>query len=187
VPDAARFDDYFRKNIYHAPFGGMVWRAHKTLLRIWGGKTAAEARASFEKKTLASLTYSRRMGSAYSSSTFIGLLGLLVNSSSEPGDRVGIFSYGSGSCAEFYSGLIGPQAAQSARNACLSESLARRRRLSVAEYEQVEQYRVDQIDCGDYVTPRDGVLNGWFDTYYRDRGYLIFDGLKDFYRQYSWS
>ena len=187
VPEAADFDGYFQKNIYHTPFGGIVWRAHRTLLRIWSDKTPAEVRASFQQKTLASLAYTRRMGGTYSSSTFIALLALLENARAEPGERVGMFSYGSGSCAEFYSGLVGAEARDSALEARLPGLLDSRRRLSIAEYEQIEQFRADHVDCGDYAPPRNGVLGDWYDRFYRDRGYLVFDGLRDYYRQYSWS
>ena len=187
VPEAADFDAYFQKNVYHTPFGGIVWRAHRTLLRIWSGKSPAEARDSFEEKTLASLAYNRRMGGTYSSSTFIALLGLLENSHTERGERVGMFSYGSGSCAEFYSGLIGEKAYDAARAAQLAAALDARRPLSVAEYEVIEQYRVDHIDCGDYCPPRNGGLGDWYSRFYEDRKYLVFDGLRDYYRQYSWS
>jgi hydroxymethylglutaryl-CoA synthase len=187
VPEATDFDGYFQRNVYHTPFGGIVWRAHRTLLRLWSDKPSAYARASFEEKTLASLIYTRRMGATYSSSTFIGLASLFANSNASPGERIGIFSYGSGSCAEYYSGLAGIQARERAQGVCLGAQLDRRRRLSIREYEQIEQYRTDHIDCGDYVTSRNGVFGDWYDTFYRDRRFLVFDGMKDYYRQYSWS
>ena len=35
VQPAQDFDQYFKKNIYHTPFGGMTWRAHRALQRHW--------------------------------------------------------------------------------------------------------------------------------------------------------
>ena len=98
--------DYFKKNIYHMPFGGMTVRASRAALRQFGSYKKAEADALWEQKTKKSITYSRRMGGTYAGSTFIGMLGMIDNSDDvKPGDRFGVFSYGSGCCAEFYSGL----------------------------------------------------------------------------------
>jgi 3-hydroxy-3-methylglutaryl CoA synthase len=181
------FDEYFAKNIYHAPFGGMTFRAHRTLLRRFRPMSKSEVWAHFERKTLPSLNYLRRMGGTYAASAFIGLLGLVENAEGlEPGDRVSIFSYGSGSCAEFYSGVICPEAREAARGARLPELLDARYRLSVAEYEAVEQERTGYIDLGDYEPRLDG-LNGWYDRHYRGRELLVFRGMKDHYRQYGWS
>src|SRR6185312_7673366 len=54
--------DYFTKNIYHIPFGGMTLRATRTALRHFGVSGKGEARALWEKKTLPSLVHVRRMG-----------------------------------------------------------------------------------------------------------------------------
>ena len=181
------FDEYFAKNIYHAPFGGMTFRAHRTLLRQWLPMSKSEAWAHFERKTLPSLQYLRRMGGAYSASTFIGLLGLIEGAQDlEPGDRISIFSYGSGSCAEFYSGIVCPEAREIVRAARLPELLDARYQLTVAEYEAVEQERTRLIDLGDY-EPQLNHPATWYDWHYRGRELLVFRGMKDYYRQYGWS
>jgi hydroxymethylglutaryl-CoA synthase len=181
------FDTFFSKNIYHAPFGGMTFRAHRTLLRHWKSITKREAWEHFERKTLPSLKYLRRMGGTYAASTFIGLLGLLEDATDlVAGDRVSIFSYGSGSCAEFYSALVCPEARQRAKEARLTELLDVRRRLSVEEYEAVERERSSYIDVGCYAPELD-VLGGWYERHYRGKGLLEFRGMRDYYRQYGWS
>ena len=187
VGEAIDFDTYFSKNVYHAPFGGMTFRAHKAMLRKWKPLSKSEAWAHFERKTLASLRYVRRMGGTYASSPLIGLMGLVDGSEDlRPGDRVSLYSYGSGCCAEFYSGLIGPAAREVVRAARLSDLLDERHTVGVEEYEAVERERTRYIDCGEYQPGLDG-LEGWYDRHYRGKGYLVFCGMRDYYRRYAWS
>lgn len=187
VPEARRFDAYFHRHVYHMPFGGMAWRAHKAMLRTGGAVSTSEAWANFERKGLAALRYARRMGATYSSSTFIGLVSLIDGTGDiEPGERVSMFSYGSGCCAEFYCGRIAGGAKRAAGAACLPDRLDARRPVSVREYEAIERQRFDWIECGDYETMLES-LGDWYERFYRGRGLLVFRGMSDFYRQYAWS
>lgn len=181
------FDVYFKRNIYHVPFGGITFLAHKTLLRRDAQASKAEAWSDFERKSLPALRYARRMGGTLSSSVFIALVGVLDDSTElDAGDRIGVYSYGSGSCAEFYSGLVGTDARQIAHAACLETLLDDRYNLSVHEYEDIEHARDAAIDRGDFQTATDG-LDGWYDQHYRDRGYLVYRGNREYFRQYAWS
>jgi len=187
VPEARQFDDYFHRHVYHMPFGGMAWRAHKTMLRTARDVSPRDAWTNFERKGLAALRYARRMGATYSSSTFIGLLSLIDGTpDAAAGERVSIFSYGSGCCAEFYCGRIGADAHRAARGAGVAWRLDARRAVTVDEYQAIEQQRLAWAECGDYDVPRDA-LGDWYDRGYRGRGLLVFDGMTDFYRQYAWS
>jgi hydroxymethylglutaryl-CoA synthase len=186
-PEAQDLDAYFKRNIYHLPFGGMGYRAHKAVLRRQGIRGKQETWDHFATKTLPSLSYVRRMGGTYGSSTFIGLLGMIAGDDDlRPGDRLGIFSYGSGSCAELWSGRLGPGAKEVGKAANLPALLNARRMVSVAEYEAVEKARAAVIDSGDYATDL-GVLADWYDLYYKDKGLLVFRGMQGYYRQYAWS
>ena len=186
-PEAKDLDNYFKRNIYHLPFGGMGYRAHKAILRRQGIRGKQETWDHFSKKTLPSLSYVRRMGGTYGSSTFIGLLGLLANDPDlQTGDRLGIFSYGSGSCAELWSGRIGPDAKALVREAGLPALLDARRQVSVADYEKVEKARTSVIDSGDFATDL-GLLADWYDLYYKGKELLVFKGMQEYYRQYAWS
>ena len=179
--------DYFVRNIYHTPFGGMTLHATRAALRAFGGVPKAEARRIWEAKTRPSLKHVRRMGGTYASSTFIDMIGLFDSSPElRAGDRIGMFSYGSGSCAEFYSGLVGPRAHEVAAAAELGALLDARRRITVHEYEEAERERTCYVDCGDYEPSTDG-FGGWYDEHYRGKGYLVFRGNKEHYRQYAWS
>ena len=188
VPEARSFDEYFDRHVYHMPFGGMAWRAHKTMLRAAGSVVSKrEAWDNFERKGLAALRYASRMGATYSASTFIGLLALIDGTPDiRQGERVSMFSYGSGCCAEFYCARIGPDAAGAARQARLPQQLDARRHVSIDEYEAIERQRFEWTECGDYRVSED-LLGDWYDRFYRGRDLLVFRGMSDFYRQYAWS
>ena len=174
-----------KKIVYHVPFGGMTFLAHKTLLRRERTPSRSEAWADYEKRSGASLRYTRRMGGTYSASTFIALLGLVDGSDDlAPGDRVSVFSYGSGSCAEFYSVLVAEEARAAAREAGLARLLDERHRLSVQDYEEVERERTRAVDNGDFET-RTSCPEDWYERRYRGRGLLVFRGSAEHYRRYE--
>lgn len=187
-PDAADLDGYFQRLVYHLPFAGMGLVAHRTLLRRAGRNLGrAEANAHFARMAGASLAHARRMGGTYGASTFLALMSLIDHDTAlATGDRVGVFSYGSGSCAELWSGRVLPEAREIVRAAGLPALLDRRRPVTVAEYEAVERARAEAIDAGDHSTDRT-ILGDWYDRYYTTAPYLVFDGTAEHYRRYSWS
>ncbi len=177
--------DYFAKNIYHVPFGGMTLRATRRALEYFGESTRAKASAVWEQKTKPSLVYSRRMGGTYSSSTFIAMLGMIASCNDlRQRDRIGVFAYGSGCCSEMYSGLLGPQFREMAAEAGLADLLDQRKHVTVREYEDCERERVAYIDSGDFEPSTDG-LGDWYARRYGGRRLLTFRGAKDFYRRYE--
>jgi hydroxymethylglutaryl-CoA synthase len=188
VDEPIDFDGYFKKHVYHAPFGGMTLRAHRALLRRHNPTVKkAEVLESFARKSAAALTHLRRMGGTYGCSTFIGLTGLIERSDDlHPGDRVSMFSYGSGSCAEFYCGRIGPDAKELALEVGLGSKLDERYQLTVREYEDIERERTCYIDEGDF-EPCTAGFSDWYARRYKQKGLLVFQGIKEHYRCYRWS
>lgn len=187
VGEPIDFDKHFVRMLYHTPFAGMTYRAHRALLNAFTELTNKESKAHYQKKTLPAVRHNRRMGATYGASTFIGLLGLL---DSDPevavGDRLGIFAYGSGSCAQFYSGILGPGARAAAEKANLGALLDARRPLSVAEYELVERVRDEHVGVAAFA-PDFTLLDNWYDQYYRGKRLLVLRGIEDYYRNYDWS
>jgi hydroxymethylglutaryl-CoA synthase len=186
-PQAVNLDSYFKRHVYHLPFGGMGYLAHKTLLRRLGIAGKNETWENFVRKSHDSLKFVRRMGGTYGSSVFIALMGLiLAGDDLRAGDRISFFSYGSGCCSEFWSAKLGDHAAEMVQNAGLSGLLDARRQLGVAEYEAVETARDAAIDNGNYEVDLK-LLGDWYDFYYKGKGLLILRGVRDYYRQYAWS
>ncbi len=181
------FDSYFVQNTYHTPFPGMSFQAHRTLCNLARRRSKQEVRDSFQEKVYPSLRYARRVGSSYGASNFIGLCGMLMSREDlQAGDRVGFFSYGSGCIGEFYSGLLCPEARETVAAMKIDQALEERREVSVAEYEAIEKAREAAIERSD-VQPDFGILDGWYERFYRGRGRLVLKQVKDFYRSYEWS
>jgi 3-hydroxy-3-methylglutaryl CoA synthase len=173
--------------VYHAPFGGITTRAHRAALRLMGDVSRQAASRDFAARIEPTLRYNRRMGGTYGSSVFISLLGAVDALGGDGVDRrVGIYAYGSGSCAEFYSGVFGRDAPAQAARAELASALDARRRVDVREYEEAERERTCWIDTPDYCVSTDG-HDGWYDRRYRGRGLLRFAGAEDHVRRYEWT
>jgi hydroxymethylglutaryl-CoA synthase len=113
--------------------------------------TTAEAReerakssASYEAQVASSLTLNARVGNVYTASLYLALAGLLQGEGGTlAGQRIGLLSYGSGSASEFYSGVVGEKAARRMARSGVEEAMARRERVSVAEYERIMQLPYD--------------------------------------------
>jgi hydroxymethylglutaryl-CoA synthase len=181
------YDGYFKKHIYHAPFPGMTFQAHLALLNQLNIFNRETITGSFQKTVLESLTFAKKIGSSYGGSNFICLLGLLASASDlKHGDRISMFSYGSGCQGEFYEAKIGPSACDYVRSLQIDRQLEERRKLSVKEYELNEFARQKGIDCIDYQPSRDWFDNA-YDELYKGKEFLVLKEVKDFVRRYEWS
>ena len=186
VGDVA-FEDYFDKNIYHVPFGGMTYRAHRTLLKRERSMPAREARAHFERKSLPALVYNAQLGGTYTSATFLAMLGLVDSCEDlQPGARVGVFSYGSGSSAEFYCARVGDAARAAIGGRPLQGQLDARHFVDFAAYEALERARVAQTDVQHLTVERTG-FDGLYERAYRGQERLVLTGVDDWCRRYELS
>jgi hydroxymethylglutaryl-CoA synthase len=143
--------DQLARVLYHVPFCKMARKAH-TQLRLCdledrpnAPATTPEAReeqakssASYEAQVASSLTLNARVGNVYTASLYLALAGLLQGEGGAlAGQRIGLLSYGSGCAAEFYSGVVGEKAARRMVQSGVEEAMARRERVTVAEYERI--------------------------------------------------
>ncbi len=182
------FQTYFKYNIYHVPFSGISFRAHKQLMRMSSDDiTNEEIDTSFKKKVLPSISYSKDIGGTYGGSIFIALLATIdtVNDL-QPNDRIGVFSYGSGSCAEFYSVLFTDKSKEIAKQSGLKELINNRYKITVAQYEKMEEDRERRIKEGDFI-PDFNMVEGLYNSAYKGKGLLTYTGSKGFYRTYAFS
>jgi hydroxymethylglutaryl-CoA synthase len=136
---------------YHVPFCKMARKAHAHIRRLEleeangapldAGAVAREeafGAVSFDQQVAPSLLLASRIGNTYTGSLYLGVASLLHSQGAElAGKRIGLFSYGSGCSSEFFSGVVGPRAAEVIAAAGLDELLAQRTRIDVAEYERI--------------------------------------------------
>jgi 3-hydroxy-3-methylglutaryl CoA synthase len=187
VGAAVDFDRFFAANVYHVPFGGLAQRAHLRLARREMRLSRAEAERHWEAKSKPSLTYNRRTGGVYGAATFVALAGLIDSTPTlEAGDRIGIYSYGSGSCAEFYSVTVGAEARAAVAEANVDRQLSNRRPLTIDEYEACERAVFAATCARDYRPPTD-VIPSLYGSHYAGQHKLMFRGTRNYYREYAWS
>ena len=132
---------------YHVPFCKMARKAHVQVRQCdledarnpWDTTVEEErAKLSFREQVEPSLTACSRVGNIYTGSLYLSLAGLLeAEASALAGKRIGMFSYGSGCTSEFFSGIVGPKAAERMKIAPLAEVLAGREKITIAEYERI--------------------------------------------------
>ena len=135
--------------LYHVPFCKMARKAHAQVrlcdLEAAHAELDAPARdeaardgTSYESQVAPSLWLNAAVGNAYTASLYLALAGLLHREAPAlAGQRLGLFSYGSGCCSEFFSGVVGEGAARQLARAGLDAMLAGRERVSVEEYERL--------------------------------------------------
>ena len=173
--------------VYHMPLESLVRKAHEVLLAESGAEAGLNGGAggSFERMVSPSLRYCGETGNIFSGTLYAGLAALIDSDPPpRPGARVGMYSYGSGSCAEFFAGTLGDAARSVVGARRIGEHLAARRPLSLADYERIVVEREARALCPDF-TPARETPAGHFDEAYSGSGLLVLEGVKDHYRRYA--
>ena len=180
-------DQYFDYNIYHLPFSGISFLAHKHLLRANTDLSKKAITESYNTKTKPSILYAQRIGGTYSSGVYLALLGLLSHAESiKENQKIGVYSYGSGSCAEFYLVQVGYEAKQAAKEAELDKLLGKRQKISIEAYEAFEKRRVVMAQSADF-TPDKNIVPDLYESVYKDSGLLVYKGNKNYRRAYDFA
>lgn len=128
--------------IYHLPFTRMGKKAidfYRDILKEKGDKKSLGLLKKFdfwyenyEKSTI----FSKEIGNIYTGSLYLSLLSLLMNGDLKDGDKIALFSYGSGSVAELYTGVLSDNYKDFLYREDIDHLLSRRHELSVDEYEK---------------------------------------------------
>ncbi|PVV02749.1 hypothetical protein BB560_002791 [Smittium megazygosporum] len=121
----------------------------------------------FEKMTAPSLYLAKNIGNMYTASVFFGLASLL--SASKPsellGRRIGMFSYGSGSAASFYSFKVVGDISQIVKNLDLEARINDRICVSPNQFEEIMSHRENTHNSVAY-KPVGDVSELFPETYY---------------------
>lgn len=119
---------------FHLPYTKMGLKALRTILDEGTEDVQERLLARYEE----SIQYSRKVGNIYTASLYLALLSLLEKSSElTTGDRIGLFSYGSGAVGEFFTGVLEQGAADALVTAKHEAMFAERERISVEQYEEI--------------------------------------------------
>ena len=135
--------DRLTRLLYHTPFPKMASKAHRRLIELdWRAAGRGEAddesiAASFRTLAAPGIEAVSHIGNTYTASLYFCLAGILEREARMlAGRRIGLFSYGSGCCAEFFTGTM-PTGAEAVADAGLRELLASRTMIDMEEYERL--------------------------------------------------
>lgn len=127
--------------LFHIPFPKMAQKAFRHLHQLEterGARGLASQEDDYRSRVVPTLWAGQEVGNIYSGSLYLALGGLIEQEGDRlVGRRLSFFSYGSGSCAEFFGGEMGPAAAQFQGRIGLLEDLDRRVLVDVPTYERL--------------------------------------------------
>ena len=183
----ADFQDHFAYLACHTPFGGMVKGAHRTMMRKMKQVPPPVIEADFERRVRPSLAFCQEVGNIYSGTVFLALCGVLASAEISGPVRIGLFSYGSGCCSEFYSGMADAASSAAVRGMGLAGALASRHALTMPEYEAVSaRTRDGMIGARAAVVDAAGLEAIWSGQF-AGRGLLVLERIENYRRVYRWS
>lgn len=179
------YRDTFHYLTFHTPFGGMIKGAHRTMMRKTTQAKPPEIEADFEQRVAPGLTYCQRVGNIMGATVFLSLASTIDNGQFDSPKRIGCFSYGSGCCSEFYSGVVTAQGQQVQHRLEIEKHLSERYRLSMDEYEVLlrgsgaVRFGTRNVKLDFQLIP--GVLASC-----QGKERLFLEEIREFHREYRW-
>lgn len=161
-----KLDDYAAL-CFHLPFTKMGTKALNTILGSRRDETATRLRENLT----ASQKYCRRVGNLYTGSLYLGLMSLCQYGQVKRGDRIGLFSYGSGAEGEFYSGVLQDHFRDQIND--IDTELKARHQVSIATYEEEFNHQLG-LNSADVKFEIE-----------KDHAPFVLTGQKDHQRQYQ--
>ena len=122
---------------FHCPFGGMVKGAHRNMMRKIVKAKPQEIEIDFERRVIPGINYCARIGNIMGATALLSLVSTIVHGDFQEAKRIGIFSYGSGCCSEFFSGVVNKSGQDIVRNMQIGNHLDRRYELTMPEYDEL--------------------------------------------------
>ncbi len=179
------YRESFHYLTFHTPFGGMVKGAHRTMMRKTTKAKPAEIEEDFQRRVMPGMSYCQRVGNIMGGTVFMSLAGTVDTGDFDRPRRIGQFSYGSGCCSEFYSGVVTRRGQELQRRFDIRGELDNRHPLGMAEYDLLLQDSA-LVKFG----TRSVSLNEHFDEAVRmkrsARPRLFLREIREFHRKYEW-
>ena len=98
-----------------------------------------------------------------------------------------MYSYGSGSSAEFYSGIISPDSKAALAKMDIKGELDKRYVLDMQEYDNILNENMKHMFGVQNYRFETSNYQKVYDHFFKDRGLLVLDSISDFHRTYRWS
>jgi 3-carboxymethyl-3-hydroxy-acyl-[acp] synthase len=135
--DGVDFVKTFSYLAMHTPFGGMVRGAHRDMMRKMVKANPREIEEDFERRVMPGMIFCQRVGNIMGATTMLSLVSTVEHGDFREPRRIGCFSYGSGCCSEFFSGVVTKDGQDRVRALRIKEQLDRRYELSMPQYDSL--------------------------------------------------
>lgn len=124
----------FEALCFHLPYTKMGKKALREILDEGTEEDTERLKQHYQMSTL----YNKVVGNIYTGSLYLSLLSLLENDGTlKAGDRIGLFSYGSGAVGEFFTGTLQEGYKEVLAEAKHKELFENRKEVSVEMYEKI--------------------------------------------------
>lgn len=155
--------------VFHLPYTKMGLKALRAILSKTSEIHANQLLREFEYSRM----FNREVGNLYTGSLYLSLLSLLINSESlNAGQKIGLFSYGSGAEGEFYVTTVQPNFKDALNIPIITKILSQREELEIPVYEKMFASQMP-------------LTNADFETDYQaDDAKFYLSGQKNQQRQY---
>ncbi|NEP57566.1 MAG: hydroxymethylglutaryl-CoA synthase family protein [Symploca sp. SIO2G7] len=170
---------------FHTPFGGMIKGTHRSMMRKFKKAKPAEIEEDFQRRVMPGLVYCQQVGNIMGATVFLSLASTIDNGEIGQPQRIGMFSYGSGCCSEFYSGVVTPEGKEIQAKQGISRQLAERYCLSMEEYEHLLRTN-STVGFGSRNVTLDYQLFPGVWQQIQGKGKLVLKQIKEFHREYEW-
>lgn len=182
--EGADYRTSFHYLVSHTPFGGMVKGAHRKMMRGLYRARADEIEQDFERRVAPSLRYCQRVGNIMGGTIFLALASAIDHGVIDRPRRVGMFSYGSGCCSEFYSGVVTPEGQRRLGQRGIERALDGRHDLTVEQYVRL----LEQNSMVAFGTRNVRLDREVFPGARAPRGgrRLFLRQIREFHREYEW-
>ena len=155
----------FKALCFHIPYTKIGLKA---LRSIADEETHPELFENYKLST----AFNRRVGNVYTGSLYLSLISLLDSKVLSPNDRIGFYSYGSGSIGEFFSGTL-VENYQDHLIEGMDKVLDARVKIDLESYETQFNYQL----------PKDGSLHEL--SFKNDKGPFVLDKVENHIRYYK--
>ncbi|MCK4841073.1 MAG: hydroxymethylglutaryl-CoA synthase family protein [Methylococcales bacterium] len=182
----------FQYLCFHTPFGGMVKGTHRNMMRKYTDLKRDAINQDFEQRAQPGLDYCQRVGNIMGATVLLSLASTIEQGEFDLPKRIACFSYGSGCCSEFYSGVAMASGQQKLRAMQLEKHLHKRYQLSMDEYDiLLEGSNVVKFGTRN-VTLDTGLLAEVWQSIVgnaTEKGSerIFLSEIKDYHRQYEWA
>jgi len=115
----------------------MIKGAHRDMMRKIVKAKPNDIETDFQRRVMPGLTYCQRVGNVMGATTLLSLVSTIEHGDFQRPQRIGCFSYGSGCCSEFFSGIVTREGQERVRALRIKEQLDSRYELSMDEYDSL--------------------------------------------------